>query len=528
MFELLWRKLRLAHQWKKTPVPSSGRGLSPNLEGNLVAIKRELGASPDLVIRSLTLGPKPGTAGALLFIDGLVDKQVVNRDLLPPLLNEAWEKGKSPADLLDYIGQYVPVGDIQKETKFAPVVEALLEGDTILLLDGWAEALLFSTQGWEKRGIHEPEAERIILGPHDGFTENIRTNTALLRRRITDPGLHFEEMRIGRRTRTTVAIAYLKGVVNEKFVEEARTRLKRVNIDMILDANYLNEYISDAPFSLFPMIAFTERPDVAAARILEGRVAILVDGTPVVNTAPTLLVECFQSPDDYNFPFFYATVVRWFRYISFFVAALGPALFVALGSYHQELIPTSLLITLKAATEGTPFPLAVEAIMMGLVFEILREAGVRLASPVGQTISIVGALVIGEATVSAGLVGAPTIIVIAMTAIASFVVPDLLEAGVYFRLVFTLLAGVLGAYGILVGLLFTLLHLSSLRSFGIPYLSPLAPVSPGDFKDVLVRVPIWAMETRPRLISWPWQQRQPFGFSPPETEGGEEEEEDGR
>jgi spore germination protein KA len=530
MFKFLWRKLRLAHLRKKNPLPRMYRELSPDLEVNLTAIRRELGASPDLIIRRITVGSAPATTGALLYIDGLIDQQIVHRDIISPLLNgEKGRKGQDSKGLLEYlVRQVLSVGAVKKEPKFEPVVQALLEGKTVLFLDGQAEALLLATEGWEKRAINEPDAERIILGPHEGFTENIRINTALLRRKITNPGLHFEEMKLGRRTRTTVAIAYLKGIVNEKLVAEVRSRLKRVNIDLVLDANYLNEFISDAPFSIFPTVGFTERPDVTAAKLLEGRVAIFVDGTPVVSTVPVLLVESFQSPDDYNFPYYYATFIRWFRYISFVLAVLAPALFVALGSYHQELIPTPLLITIKSATEGTPFPLVVEMVMMGAVFEIIREAGVRLARPVGQTISIVGALVVGEAAVTAGLVGAPTIIVIAITAIATFVVPDLLGPGIILRLFFTILAGVFGAYGILIGLLFILLHLTSLRSFGVPYLSPLAPLSPGDLKDVLIRAPIWAMRTRPRLIGWPQPERQPFGFGSSGTEEGEEgEAEDG-
>lgn len=514
MFGFLRRKLRLAYLRKKPPTPSSRRNLSPDLEANLAAFRRKLGASPDLIIRRLRLGPETGIAGALLMIGGLTDQQVVNRDIIRPLMNEMKQaKGKGTEDLLDYLAdKVVVIGEVRREPQFEQALDLLLQGDTILLLDGEAEALVFSTKGWEKRSIQEPESEQVIRGPHEGFTEDLRTNTALLRRKIIGPGLQFEEMKIGRRTRTTVAIAYLKGVVNEKLVEEVRTRLKRVNIDQILDANYLVEFISDAPFSIFPTITYTERPDVAAAKLLEGRVAIFIDGTPMVNTVPTLWVESFQSPDDYNFSFHYATLIRMLRYLSFFLAVFSPAIFVALASYHQELLPTPLLVTLSGATEGTPFPIVVEMIMMGAFFEILREAGIRIARPVGSTISIVGALVIGEAAVSAGLVGGPTIIVVALTAITSFVVPRQVTAGIVLRLTFTLLAGMLGAYGILIGMLFTLLHLASLRSFGVPYLSPLAPSTAADLKDVLVRVPIWAMGTRPRLIGWPRPQRQPVGF----------------
>ena len=509
MLEFLRRKFWLINLRKRVSAAEASQKISPNLEENLTVFQRELGDSPDLIIRRLRLDP--GIAGALLMIDGLTDQQVVNRDLISPLLHEIKQGEKGRGEFLAYLAEKIVfTGEVQRESQFEPALDLLLQGKTLLLLEGEEEALVFSTQGWETRSIKEPEAEQVIRGPHEGFTENLRTNTALLRRKIANPNLHLEETKIGRQTRTTVAIAYLKGVVNENLVVEVRSRLKRVKIDRVLDANYLVESISDAPLSIFPVITYTERPDVVAAKILEGRVAILVDGTPTVNTVPTLFAESFQSPDDYNFSYFYATLVRSLRYLSFFLAVFSPAIFVALASYHQELLPTPLMVTLSGATEGTPFPIVVEMLMMGSFFEILREAGIRIPRPVGSTVSIVGALVIGEAAVSAGLVGGPTIIVVALTAIASFVVPRQISSGIVLRLAYTLLAGVLGAYGILVGVLFTLLHLASLRSFGVPYLSPLAPANAADLKDVLIRIPIWAQGTRPRSVGWPWIQQQPF------------------
>ncbi|NLW55129.1 MAG: spore germination protein [Firmicutes bacterium] len=517
MIRFLLRKLRLARHYKEIPTPLADDSLQKNIEKNIALFRAELGESPDIVIRRFTLKLKKEIKAAIIFVEGLMDQQVVYDCILRPLMLEAKKETRPVGpDLLGFIQEnLIPAAGLEQENRLSPLVAALLGGDTVLLLEGQAAALIINTKNRENRASEEPDTEVTILGPRDGFTEDLRTNTALLRRKIGDPRLVFEQMMIGRRTRTIVAIAYVQGIANEKVVEEVRARLKRINTDMILDANYLREFIADAPFSPFPTVGFTERPDVAAARLLEGRVAVFTDTTPVVNTMPALFIEAFQNPDDYNTHFLYATFIRWLRYLAFLISFLLPALFVALTTYHQELIPTPLLISMAAAVEGTPFPMVIEVVAMGAIFEIIREAGVRLARPIGQTISIVGALVIGEAVVSAGLVAAPTVIVVALTAITSFVVPTQQEIGIILRLSLAVLAGILGAYGIILGLLFTLSHLASLRSFGVPYLSPVIPLNIGDLKDVAVRVPLWAMWTRPRVIGWHEPRRQNFGESAP-------------
>ena len=532
MFRFLFKKFRLRQLKKKSSSVSDINKLGRNLEENLELFKKELGDSPDIIIRRFNLNIKNRIKAAIIFIDGLMDNKVVYDSILYPLMIESRKRNDVvEGSILDFIEEnLLTVGSVEKDNDFTGLVESVLEGDTILLLDGYTEALILSTKGWEKRSISEPDTEVTIKGPREGYTENIRTNTAMLRRKLAHPGLTFENKKIGKKTRTSVSIAYLKGVVNEKLVEEVKRRLQRIDTDMILDANYIIELIEDSPFSPFPTVAYTERPDVTTAKLLEGRVAILVDGTPVVNTVPALFIESFQSPDDYNFHFLYSTLIRWFRYLAFSFNILLAAFFVALSTFHQELIPTPLLISMAAATDGTPFPAVVEVVIMEVIFEILREAGIRLPRPIGQTISIVGALVIGQATVAAGLVGAPTVIIIALTAISSFVVPTQEEAGIILRLTLTIFAGILGAYGILLGILVVLTHLSSLRSFGVPYLSPIIPLSVEDLKDVVIRAPIWAMKTRPRLIGWPKPVRQEFNLSPepPEKPTGKDQNDQGK
>ncbi|HPT66408.1 MAG TPA: spore germination protein [Bacillota bacterium] len=496
---------------------SSGDEIRPELEMNLAYLREQLGRSPDVIIRRFTLGG-PGKIGAtLVFIDGLTDKTIINQDILRPLMIE---KEKNPVksgdgSIIEKLEEcLVTTGEIQRTSDCADLIGSILAGSIALLLEGQREALIISAPGWETRAIDEPDTEVVVKGPRDGFVETLRTNTALLRRRISHPGLTFIPLQVGRHTKTKLNIAYIKGIAKDELVEEVKRRLQRIRTDGVLAAGMIEQYIEDAPYSPFPTVGWTERPDVVAARLLEGRVAIFTDGSPVVNTVPMLFIENFQSPDDYNFRPYFSTTVRWLRYLAFTMSILSPPLFVALTTYHQELLPTPLLISVAAAVEGTPFPTVVEVIGMGVVFEILREAGIRLPRAVGQAVSIVGALVIGEATVSAGLIGAPTVIVIAFTAIASFVVPYQNEAAIMLRLLLTILSGMFGAFGIICGLLLVLIHLASLRSFGAPYLAPVAPLFFSVLKDVLLRFPLWAMARRPKAIEPADDRRRPV--QPPE------------
>lgn len=529
LFSFFRRKLRFIKQLMQEPAQTeagplkSKDALTLSLDQNLDELKMLVNQSPDVIIRRFAIKVPRMEQAAIVFVDGLTDKNVINESILRPLMLESGKEGQLFSTPQDYAEELLlTVGELKRTHSMNDLVAGVLSGDTAVLFHQEQVALLISTEGWEKRAISEPDTEVIVKGPRDGFTESLRTNTALLRRRIGDASLTFEALIVGKKTKTDIVIGYVKGIVNEKLVEEVKRRLRRINTDGILGAGFIEQFIEDAPFSPFATVGYTERPDVCAAKLLEGRIAIFVDGTPVVNTVPLLFIENFQNPDDYNFRPFYSTFVRLGRYLAFLISILSPAIYVALSSYHQELLPTPFLITLAAATEGTPFPAIIEAIGMGIVFEILREAGIRLPRPIGQAVSIVGALVIGEATVTAGLVGAPVVIITALTAIASFVVPKQVEVGAVLRLFLTLLAGILGAYGIVAGLLAIFIHLAALRSFGVPYLTPIAPLTPNDLKDVAVRAPIWMMLTRPRLIGWQDPVRQSFRLMPHPPEDEEE------
>lgn len=501
--------------------------LSHNLTSNLARLKKIFGTSNDIVIREFNIGRKGQIKGALLFVEGMTDKLLINESLIKPLMYGIPYSGTEEVVTIDTIMKsMISIGSAEQVSSISEVVDGCLSGDTALLIDGLNEALILNTKGWDSRGVEEPKTESVVRGPREGFTETLRVNTALLRRKIKNPDLTLEPMKIGRRTKTDVCILYLKGVANPRLIEEIRRRLNRIDIDGIMESGYIEQFIEDAPYSIFSTIANSEKPDVVAAKLLEGRAAILVDGTPFVLTVPMLLIESFQSAEDYYSRPYFASLIRMMRILAYGIGTLAPAVYVALTTFHQELIPTPLLFTLASSREGIPFPAVLEALVMLIAFEILREAGVRLPRPVGSAISIVGALVIGEAAVSAGLIGAPMVIVVSLTAVSSFVVPAQTDSQVILRYIFLLLAGFMGGFGIAIGLLGVVIHLAALRSFGTPYLSPVAPLSVRDLKDTFIRAPIWAMIARPRTIARHDPKRQEFRLDPtPHAEEGDGPEE---
>jgi spore germination protein KA len=492
--------------------------LYDDLNLNLNSIGTIMGTSSDIIVHEFNFGHTGQYKGALIFIEGLADKTRINDSILKSLMYDSRlvdTAGTSRADTIDTVKTaMLSAGNVRKETTVTELVDSCLSGDTILLINGFNEALVIDTKARQGRSVDEPDTESVVRGPREGFVETLNVNRVLLRRKIKSPNLTTVMMRIGEHTKTEVCIAYLKGLANPRLIREVKYRLKRISTDAVLESGYIEQFIEDTPFTIFATISNSEKPDVVAAKILEGRAAILVDGTPFVLTVPSVFVESFQASEDYYSRPYLVSIVRMIRFIAFFISILAPAVYVALSTFHQEFIPTQLLFTMAAAHEGIPFPAFIEAAIMGTVFEILREAGVRLPRPVGQAISIVGALVIGESAVSAGLIGAPMVIVVALTAVASFVVPPLADAGVILRVILLVLAGTMGGVGIMIGLLGILIHLASLRSFGTPFLSPLAPLSPSGLKDVFIRAPLWAMFTRPKTITWSTSRRQGSGLKP--------------
>jgi spore germination protein KA len=478
--------------------------LRDSLKANIEHVRRTTGGSPDVVVRKFVVGRNPGVEAAALFVDGLVDDKNVYDFVLEPLLQSNIPPQKSGKDLLDFIeNSLVAVSGVERVSDWSEFFSGLMEGSTMLMLDGVSLALKTGTQGGQFRSIEEPTSQLAVRGPREGFTESLRMNTAMVRRYIRNPYLWQESMVIGEATQTRVSVMYIQGIANDKVVEEVRRRLKQIKADSILESGYIEQFIEDKTFTLFPTVYHTERPDIVAANLLEGRIAIFVDGTPFVLVVPALFIQFFHAVEDYYYRFDIASALRFLRVLIFFLSLVAPSAYVAATTFHQEMIPSALVLSLAAQREAVPFPAFIEVLVMEIAFEILREAGVRLPRQIGQAISIVGALVIGQAAVEAGFVSTSTVIVVSITAIASFATPTVAIAtsARIIRFVFIVISSMFGFYGLVIGLLFMTLHLCSLRSFGVPYMSPLAPMIPSNAGDTILRKPIWTWKERPRLIS---------------------------
>ncbi|WP_198162706.1 spore germination protein [Halobacillus mangrovi] len=473
------------------------RPLIPSVDKSVDFIKESLGNSSDLVVRRFMINKSPC---AVLYIDGMVNKETIQNFIMEALMLEMPPKRASVRRLYEMIKDAsLPIGELSELDNYEDLFKRLLSGETIFLLDREEKSLAASTRGWRDRGVQETTSESVIRGPKEAFTETLRTNTSLLRRKIKDSKLRIDAKSIGKMTNTDVAVVYLEGTAQDSVVKEVHKRLDQIDIDSILESGYLEEYIQDAQYSPFPTVYYSEKPDAIAAGILEGRVAIITDGTPDVLLCPALFVNFFHSSEDYYQRADIGTLIRILRLICFNIALFMPSLYIAFTTFHPEMIPSQLLVSLAAQREGVPFPAFVEALIMELTFEILREAGVRLPKPVGSAVSIVGALVLGNSAVQAGLVSPAMVIVVAITAISSFVVPSYNMAIPIriIRFIFMVLGATFGLFGIILGLIAMVFHLTSLKSFGVPYMSPFAPFVPKDQKDVLLRLPHWGLFSRP-------------------------------
>jgi spore germination protein KA len=479
--------------------------LYSDLNSNLDKIKSELGNSSDLIIRHFELGSFQAKAAAV-YVDTLTDNKLVDEFIMRSLMintaQESLENIAADKSIFDFIKDNAKtIREVQVVTSWNELIMSVFSGDTVIFIDGWAQGISGSTRGGEFRAVTEPSSQVVIRGPKDGFTESIGTNISLVRRRIKSPNLWLEHMKIGDVSQTDIGIMYIKGIVNDKLVEEVKDRLQAIEIDAILESGYIEDLIQDETFTPFPTMFNTERPDSVAGNLLEGRVAIFVDGTPFVLVAPTTFFLYFQSVEDYYQRFDIGLAIRLLRYLAFFISLLGPSIYIAAITFHQEMIPTALLISLAAQRDGVPFPALVEAVMMEVTFEILREAGVRMPRAIGQAVSIVGALVLGQAAVQAGIISAAMVIVVAITGIASFAVPvfNLAISVRLLRFLIMVFAATAGFYGVAIIMIMIIAHLCSLRSFGVPYMAPMAPFILSDQDDAILHFPLWARLTRPRI-----------------------------
>jgi len=477
-----------------------------DLTENLSNIKKILDSPSDLIVRVFTIG-ESGQSCAVVCIDGLVDKELVNEEIIKSIQISCTKNNQelplSGKNILTELeNKVLSVHELKKADTLDNVMLAILEGDTALFINGINQVLLVGSKGWAGRGVEEPMTESLIRGPREGFTENIRTNTMLIRRNVRDPNLRFESNKIGRRSKKDLIVCYIEGIVHPEILAEVNRRLKCIDVDDAPESGTIEEWIEDSFLSPFPQILHTERADKVSTSLFQGKVAILLDGTPFVLIAPTTLASLFQSPEDYYERWFIGSLIRILRYIAAFLAVFLPALYIAIVSFHQGMIPSRLAFSLAASREGLPFPAIVEALLMEATLELLREAGIRLPKTIGQTIGIVGGLVIGEAAVQAGIVSPVMVIVVALTAISSFAIPSY-SAGIAFRILrfaTMLAAGIFGLYGIILVYIMINIHIARLNSFGIPYSAPFAPAFYHDWKDLVIRAPLTAQHKRPQYV----------------------------
>lgn len=430
-----------------------------------------------------------GLCCAAFFFDGMVNSIAINDSIVKPVVLSNLKN--CSADIL--ASTVLQTNDSKVEPDVQKMFYSMLYGDTVVFTEGDNRAVVVNTKGFMIRSPSEPENERVVAGPHEGFTECFMPNLALMRRRITDKNLKFTFMRVGRRSNTNICLCYLADMCEEKLIAHLTKKIKSLDIDSVLDGNYLAERIRDHRFSPFPTLGTTERPDVACSRILEGRCVIVVDGSPIVLTAPYLLQECFQSNDDYYIHFLQANAARILRILGFLCSITIPALYVSVLLYHRELIPSRLFFAITAAQRGVPLPVAWETFIMLFVLDMLKEAGARTPGAIGQTMSIVGGLVLGQAAVSARFVAAPTVIVVAIAGVTDLMVPKLQNATIWLRLFFLLSAAAYGLYGVSIAFSLVLALLCRMHSCSVPYLLNLIPRVHSEQEDAWLRLPWFLM-----------------------------------
>jgi spore germination protein KA len=480
--------------------------LGDDLDDTINRIKAELG-SGDLIVNVSEINPDRHIRFACVYIDNLISNQILSGysvELGEILASGDSLKAHNPTDFFNLLKyKFSSLRKVSQGSDLEQVLDGLLSGALVYLIDGHNEFLAIDAYSPEGRAIEEPTSQSIVKGPKDGFTENIGVNIALIRKRIRDKALKSEYLTLGTRTKTKVALMYIDGLAKREIVDEVRRRLNAIQIDGILETGYIEELAKDNRYSIFPTSLNSEKPDTVAGCLLEGKAAIFVDGTPFVLTVPALFAEFFQASEDYYHLFHIATLVRLFRYLALILSMFVPALYIALASFHQEMIPTPLLISMLAQREGVPFPTAIEVLLMEVVFEILREAGIRMPRVIGPAISIVGALVLGQAAVEAGIISAVIVIVVSITAISSFAIPNygMGNSVRIVRFIMIFIASEFGLMGVFFGTIALLLELCRSKSVGVPYMSPFAPKAKIATKDTILRFPMWKSMARPEGIS---------------------------
>ncbi|MDR2167278.1 MAG: spore germination protein [Clostridiales bacterium] len=481
--------------------------ISQSLDKNIAYLEDLFADCGDLVKRKFPVGPSLTRFAYVIYIDGLVERQVLELSILPRLMAGALKTHEAffnaPLSLLETLKDGgMTTADLREEADMDNIVKMVLSGDTALLVDGSEKGIIIATRGWPNRGVPETGIEVVVQGSNESFTDIMRFNTSQLRRRVKDTRFKIKQSTVGRRTRTDIAVCYVQDIVRPEVLATVLERLENIDIDGIYDAGGLEELIEEDIGSPFAQCQITERPDKAASGLLEGRVAILVDNSPTAILIPATINSFFQASEDYSQGWEIMSFVRLLRFAAAFFALALPGLYIAITTFHPNMLPGMLAFKMAAARDAIPIPAVMEILIMEFAFELLREAGIRLPRPVGSSIGIIGGLIVGEAAVSAGIVSPLVVIVVALTGIASFAIPNyaLVSAFRLTKYLVIALSAALGIFGFWAALILILTHLASLKSFGLPYLYPFASGSftgYTDLKDSLFRAPVIFMKKRP-------------------------------
>ena len=464
------------------------KNVSGTLEKDVAELKRLLPAEDILTFAFQT---QAGVAFTCVFVDAITDKDRLGEQVVRPLLHY---EGTLDAE---NVGKKLTSPELRQETSFELLAEEILAGNPVVLWEGADQGIIAGTKKVFVRAIAEPPTDVTIKGPREGFIEDVKINVSLVRRRLKTPELKVEMIKVGRRSQTFVAVCYLEGTTPQKLVDAVKEKLEKIDIDFIPDSSYLTHFLAARPNSLMKQVGTTEKPDIFCAKIAEGRVGLLVDGSPIALTAPYLLVEDFQASEDYYVPAARATFTRILRIFALIVAIYLPAIYIAAQLFKLQLFPIKLLLTISGSIRDIPLSPSLEMLLVLLVLEVLNEASIRMPKYVGMALSVVGALVLGETAVNAGFVSTPAIIIIAFSGIGLYAVPNLIEQTSVVRLAMLLVAGSVGTYGIILLTAFLILYIVTADSFGTPVLAPFSPVVPQDLRDSLVKYNLGSLPKRP-------------------------------
>ncbi len=475
---------------------------------DLELVRQEISHNSDVHFREFDIG-RTGIRAAIIFVEGLSDKELIDKHIMKSLMVDFFDEYKQESSYVkgtiskEFIkNQVLSLSEVKEVHHIKELMLKVLTGSTALLIDGSSDVFILGTTKANKRNIEEPVSEALVRGPRVGFTEILSDNTALLRRHGENETLSLTKFQVGKRAKKDLVIAYINDIADPELVEEVKKRIQKIDIDNVPESGYVEQLIEDNYLSPFQQVQSTERPDRVIGALMEGRVAILLDGTPFALIVPVTFSMLLQSPEDYYERWIPGTLLRLLRFGAAFVSLLTPASYISFISFHSGLIPTKLAMSIMGTRQGVPFPALIEALIMEIAIEILREAGLRLPKPIGPAMGIVGGLIIGQAAVEAGIISPIMVIVVALTAISSFAIPQY-SAGITLRILrFAAMfcAAVFGLYGVILFFLLLCSHVVKLKSFGVPYASPVVPYRLNDWKDFMVRMPLMMMKRRPKMM----------------------------